>query len=150
MSGIWVLAADSNRARLFRAESPTGPLAEVEDLVNPAVRLTDRELVSDAPGRVISSADKVSSHAYGADYSEHERVKDSFARELAGKLDKLRSNGGVDAFYLLAEPGFMGAMRNHCSKPIKELIYQEVLHRATGESPEAIRRRLPKRLGPMR
>jgi len=150
MNGIWILAADSNRARLFRAESPTGPLSEVEDIVNPEVRLNDRELVSDAPGRVVSSSDKVSSHVYGTDYSEHERVKDVFARNLAGRLEKLRNEDHAEAFYLLAEPGFMGSLRGHCSKPVKELIYQEVLHRATAEKSEAIRARLPKRLGPMR
>ena len=51
MSNICVVVADSGRARVFTADSPAGPLNEIETLNNPEGRLHEGDLVSDRGGR---------------------------------------------------------------------------------------------------
>ena len=49
MSTIWVLVADSARARLLQADGPRGDLTEVQSLVHPESRMKDSQLESDRP-----------------------------------------------------------------------------------------------------
>ncbi|MBD3648757.1 MAG: host attachment protein, partial [Pseudomonadales bacterium] len=47
----YVVVAESIRARIFSSETNLGPLTEINDLVNPAGRLNERDLDADKPGR---------------------------------------------------------------------------------------------------
>ena len=47
MSSIWVVVAESSRAKLYSAENRKAPLVEIGDFVHPESRLHDGDLVAD-------------------------------------------------------------------------------------------------------
>ena len=144
MENIWVLAADNVHARLFRAEHITGPLQEMRDIVNPESRLQERELVSDAPGRGFGPS-VGNRQAYG-EPSEKEHQARMFAREVIDEVEKLRARGELERFHVIAEPGFLGRLREHYSPPLKKCIGAEVTNHATQCRAEEIRDLLPYRM----
>lgn len=144
MEKIWIIAADSTRARLFQAEKRTGPIREVEDIINPQARMPDRELVTDDRGRTAVSGNPDRRHAYGEDYREEDHQRDVFARQIVEKLDKLRARGDLEGVYLIAEPGFLGLLRGHLGKQLEQRVKGEIKHRISTENAEEIRALLPK------
>ncbi len=147
MENIWVIAADSVHARLFRAEHITGPLQEVRDMVNPESRLDERELVTDAPGRTFSSGGGGAEHRYTYDQrSEKEHQAKLFARDVINEIEKLRARGELERVHVIAAPEFLGRLREHYSPPLKKCVAEEVTNRATDRRPEEIRELLPYRM----
>ena len=47
---IWVLVADSSKARILSAADRTAPLQEIQDLIFPEGRLREQDLVTDGSG----------------------------------------------------------------------------------------------------
>lgn len=50
MANTWIVAADASRARVLQVAGPQR-LVEVDNLLNPQGRLSDREINTDARGR---------------------------------------------------------------------------------------------------
>lgn len=144
MEKIWIVVADGVRARLLQAEHKTGPLIERDAIAHPESRLPERELVTDTRGRAAISGNHDRRHAYGEDYDEQDRQRDVFARELARKLDKLRTRGKLEKLYIIAEPGFLGLLRSHIGKQLGHCVKDEIKHRVTTDRLEDIRRLLPR------
>lgn len=144
MEKIWIVVADGVRARLFQAESRTGPLIEQDDLAHPESRMPERELVTDTRGRTSVSGNHDRRHAYGEDYDVQDRQRDVFARELVKHLEKLRARGDLEILYIIAEPGFLGRMRTHIGKQLGNCVRQEIKHRVTTDKLDGIRKLLPK------
>lgn len=152
MEKIWVVAADSVRARLFQAEHITGPLHEVRDMVNPESRLKERELVADDKGRDFSegagegNTTTDSRRQKFEPPSEKEHQAEMFAREIVGEIERLRTQGELERVHILAEPGFLGKLRDKYTGPLEKCIGEEVTNHATQNKPEEIRELLPYRM----
>lgn len=150
MEKIWVVAADSSRARLFQAEKPVGPLREIRDFVNPGGRLQERELVSDEKGRTFTEGGGDNTGGERRQTfeppSEKEHQARRFAREIIEEVEKLRGRGELNKLHVLAEPGFLGHLREHYSQPLRKCIGEEVTNRSTQRTPEEIRELLPFRI----
>jgi len=147
MEKIWIVAADRVHARLFQAENITGPLKEVRDMVNPESRLQDRELMSDDAGRTAASGDggRMQYSTY-EEASEKDHQARLFAKEIISELEKLRARGELERVHLLAEPGFLGELREQYSRPLQKCVASEVGKRATERRPEEVRELLPYRM----
>jgi len=125
MQTTWILAADSNRARIFEVTEKDRRLLEIQDFVNPEARMSERELQSDLQGRV---------YGYGEHYRAHsatEMVGVEHANELFGKalgrfLDKARTDHRYDRLYLIAPPKFLGLLRHKLSKEVQKLVAEEI------------------------
>lgn len=148
MENIWVIAADSVHARLFRAEHITGPLREMRDMINPESRLDERELVTDAPGRTTSGGNgNGPEHRYTYDQrSEKQHQADRFAGEVMDEIEKLRTTGELERLHVIAAPEFLGRLRVHYSSPLKKCVAEEVTNNATQRPPDEIRELLPYRM----
>ena len=105
MEPTWILVADSARARLFRVDRPRGPLAEHSDYTNPADRLREQDLETDAPGRG-------GHYAMGGDTGTKAHYADRFAKQIADVLRKGRAGGKFARLYVLAAPNFLAAPRD--------------------------------------
>ena len=110
MSNIWVLVADTTRARVFTAETPKGALVEAFDMVNPEARLHERDLTSDLSGRSQSSATGMTSSYGGEEKHKPEAVR-RFARQISERLEHDRGKGEFDKLYVVAERSFLGELR---------------------------------------
>lgn len=150
MEKIWVVAADNARARLFQAEHITGPLHEVRDIVNPDARLQEREMVSDSKGSSWSGRGGVNGSGDRRQKyeppSEKVHQAELFAREVVGEIEKLRTQGELERVHILAEPGFLGKLRDKYSGPLEKCIGEEITNHATQNRPEEIRELLPYRM----
>ena len=144
MENVWVIAADSVRARLFRAEHITGPLREVQDFVNPASRLQERELVTDGKGSAFGNG-SAQRQKYEPP-SEKEHQAQLFAHEIIEEVEKLRARGELERFHVIADPSFLGRLRENYSSPLQKCVGQEITNHATQNRPEQIRDLLPYRM----
>lgn len=125
----WVVVADHARARLFQALTPSGPLSEIEDMLNPIARQHERDLVSDAPGRSAKSTGGVQSMDGGHWAKDH--AAELFASRICVRLAQLRCAGAVNSIALIAEPDFLGLLRRHMDGPTARLISGEIAKSVT-------------------
>jgi protein required for attachment to host cells len=134
MATTWIVAADESRARILQVTGRKQSLTEVYDLVNPAGRAQDREMVTDAeprfsghggvgkPGAAPTSGPPSDAERQGA--VEHSvRV---FARDVGRYLDKARLAQRFDRLVLVAPPKFLGALRKELHKEVEKLVADEL------------------------
>lgn len=142
MSNIWVLAADTTRARVFAAESRGGPLVEMFDLANPDARLHESDLTSDAAGRSANSSTGTS-YSYVDDEKKKSTIVHRFAREIAERLEHDRALGEIDKLYIVAERAFVGELRGALDDNTTAILADVVNKNLTRHSPAEIRAVLP-------
>src|SRR5690606_22343374 len=123
MENIWVVVADSGRARLFRAENITSPLQEARDLVNPDSRLAQRELLTDGPGRAIATGGNHEQR------SEKDHQARRFAGEVIDEVERLRARGELERMHVIAAPEFLGRLREHYPPPLRKCVVEKVASR---------------------
>ena len=140
---IWILVADANRARVFKAVKKNGPLEEVEDFVHPASRLHEGDLVTDSGG-----SNRGPNGRHGVDNGDvHKREEaEQFARELAAELDRALRAGSFSRIYLVAPPRFLGLLRQSISPQLGEKVSGEIDKDLTQHTPQKIRELLPQYL----
>jgi protein required for attachment to host cells len=141
---IWILAADTSRARLFSTKSSSSALEEVDSFVHAASRLHDRDLTSDLPGRSFDSLG-------GGRHAMEQRVdpKDEqavrFAEHLVAYLEDGRVNHRFDKLYVAAPPAFLGMLRDRYGR-IAPMVAGEIVKHLTQCSPTELRTHLPEHL----
>jgi len=145
MEPTWILVADSARARLFSVERPRGPLNEHSDYVNPADRLRDQDLETDAPGRGARSGGG-GRYSMGGDTGTKDHYAKRFARDLADVLHKGRAAHKFRRLYVMAAPNFLGALREFMDPPTAACVVGSYAKDVVRERPDGIRKHLPYRL----
>jgi protein required for attachment to host cells len=141
MSKDWIAVADKNRCRIFEQANRNGPLEEIVDLVAPATRLKNQDINSDRPGRAFDSAGQ-GRHAMGSSVEPVEQEAIRFAKEVAVKLDSGRQQNSFGRLYVIAEPRFLGYLRQNYTRSLKDTIAAEIDKDWTTQSAEQIRDRL--------
>lgn len=125
MATTWIIAADESRARVLQVTGREQRLTEIEDLVNPAGRMQDKELQTDAEPRFNGRP----GGGPGSDREAHGAVEHSvgvFAREVGRYLDKARMEHRYDQLVLVAPPKFLGALRKELDKEVEKLVADEL------------------------
>lgn len=141
---IWVVAADSVRARVFTTQSGRGPLTEVKDLVHPESRMPEKDLVSDASGSGRSTG--AGGHTFGVANQARNHEVECFAKEVASMLCEANGQGHFDRLHVLAAPAFLGHLRPHLDHSTRARLSSELDLSVTHETPAQIRARLPARI----
>jgi len=139
---IWVVAADSSRARFFHSPNRVGPLKEHETMVNSSARLHELDLVTDQPGRSFDSAGQ-GRHGMESPTSPKEEEILRFADEVVARLEQGRKDLHYDKLYILAPPAFLGHLRKKLSDPLRALVAGEIDKAVATEKAEKIRLHLP-------
>lgn len=120
---LYVLVADSSRARLFQAVTPVKALNEVVTKEHEKGREKDSERYSDRPG---------SDHGGVGGYQSYDREpsEDSeeqrFAAQLSEQLEKARHEGHFDNLVLIAPPEFLGVLRHQLSKDCMAAVVKSI------------------------
>jgi protein required for attachment to host cells len=138
----WVVAADHGRARLFCEPVPGAPLQEVQAFLNPAARQPEQALASDRPGRLVKGRGGPS-RALGQHESPKEQAAERFAEVISQRLRQARQGGALNKLYLIAEPGFLGLLRQHLDAATGALIAGSVDKDVTEHSTDELRGLLP-------
>ena len=145
MSKFWILVSDSSHARFFTADTASAAILEIEDLVHPESRQHAGDITSDLPGKQ-HDGNTSGHHRVDTTSEPHKQEVTHFAREVANHLrDKLMSNE-FSHLVIVAEPSFLGALRNQLDEQVKKLVTLEVDKNLTRHSVEDIRSHLPTKL----
>lgn len=144
MSSIWIIVADSYRARLFTADKPTAPLIEIATLVNPSARQHEQDFDSDRAGHVMSNIS--GGHHLGTKDQTKLEETSRFAALVCQHLEKGRHSKAYEKLYILAAPAFLGLLRKQVSAPLKTLVCDEIAKDLTAHPPHRIRTQLPEYL----
>ena len=135
---IWVLAADSARARVFQSERKDNDFVEVISIVNPVARMKEGEIVSDKQG---SQKDSFGSghHSGSPKHSAKVVAENTFAKDIACSLDKALQRQDFQRLYIIAPPKFLGKLRPNLSEGIKNRVQGEYNHDVSALKPEKVR-----------
>jgi len=142
---IWILVADSSKARILSADDRTAPLTELKDLIYPEGRLREQDLVTDGSGAGNGTSGN-GTHSMGHEKDAHQHEVKKFARELCVELDRAAQGKDVRKIYLIAAPRFLGLLRQGLSKPCAEKVVGEISKDLVNHSVADIRKHLPKAL----
>lgn len=145
MRTIWVVVADSARARVFECHGASGALVEILDLVHPQSRRPAHIAGSGAPGR---SYDRFGKARHAMVPRKNKKAFDIrvFAREIAEQLSQACRDSRFERLYLLAEPRLLGALRKALDSTVRRrLVAHQCLDVVARPAP-VIRRHLPRYL----
>ena len=139
------MVADSARVRFFSAGSATAPLVPFHQLVHPEARLHDKDMKSDRPGRAFDSYGE-GRHATGTSVSPKEQESIRFAKTIADYLEQGRVGDRYESLVLVADPRFLGHIRDAIPSEVAKLVSLEVDKDLSMEKDAEIRSHLPDRL----
>ncbi len=125
MNAIWIVVAESARAKIFSRARVGGTLQEIAALSHPESRLHDTALTSDGPGRSFDSYGE-GRHGMEQATDPQDREARAFAREIARHLDHGRNQRSYDALVLVAPPKFLGLLRAELHKTACDLVIGEI------------------------
>ena len=139
---VWIVVADSSKARMFEHDRDTDELREFESLVHPASRQHRRDMEADAPGLKYST-NHAGRHTAGTARDPHEQATLDFAREVVDYLETARVGGSFRHLHVVAAPQFLGLMRTNYSHSLAEMIRWELSKELSHLDARAIRGHLP-------
>jgi len=125
MPRTWILVAESSRAKLYAADSLREPLFELEDLVHPAGRMHEGDLVSDRPGSDGGSVGH-GRHVIDDRTSAREHERTEFAKQLADRLEAGCNADAFDRLVLIAPPTFLGLLRDKLTKRVMDRVAEQI------------------------
>lgn len=137
---VWVVVADSARARIFSVDQKTTDLTEMLDLSHSESMKHDSEMASDAPGM---SSVKGMHSKFGMQeiVSPKEEEAIRFAKQLADTLHQRVAD--YDRMYLMAAPHFLGLLRKDLDKAVQAKMADEINKDLSLHSAADIRAHLP-------
>ena len=145
MANIWVVVAESSRAKIFTMNTPDGALNLKETFEHPEARQHEQFLVSDLPGRTFDSAGQ-GRHAKEEEVGPKKQEAIRFAKEITDYLEQARTRNEIERLVLVAPPQFLGLLRDSLSAKSAALVSQEIHKDLVKLDPLDTRRHLPARL----
>ena len=142
MAMIWVVAADSEYARVLEAPTAKGELTEINTLVCSTARQHEQDLVSDRPGRTF---DRAGGGRHSMEPTEHAKRTEAvrFAKQIADHIEKGWSQKKYQRLVLIAPPAFLGHLRaslnNNAAKAVSLEIDKNLVRLEAAE----LRKHLP-------
>ena len=145
MKPTWILVADSSRARIFSADTPSAPLKEINSLAHPEGRIHEQNMTSDLPGHH-SDTSGAGRHGFQDEVEPKEQEVIDFAKQIAKHLEKARNTNKFNQLLIVAAPAFLGTLRTQLSDQTRKMVSIELDKNLTQQKPEDIRSHLPEYL----
>lgn len=137
---VWIVVASSALARIFRLEGQK--LVEMETMIHPEARFSEKDLVSDKSGN-FGEARHTHRSAYAPPHTAKETQNLNFAKKISDHLEQERNKGAFSKLYLAAGPDFLGYLRGEMSTQTQQLIAAEVDKDMTHLKPQEIKSHFP-------
>jgi protein required for attachment to host cells len=133
----YIVVADGGQARLLRVSGPARArhVVETEAVERSSLHAVATEHDASADSRPHrpprgragqSELTATTPHDTSSDYDPHAGEVMRFARYLSRRLEHLRQAGSVNDFILLAEPHFLGLLRNQLTEQTRKLVSREL------------------------
>jgi protein required for attachment to host cells len=123
MTTTWIVAADSSRAKVLQVADPKKEFVEIDALLNPEGRLSEREINTDAHGRFPGSPGGSTAED---DVGAVEHHTELFAKRIGDYLEKARTDRRYESLVIVAPPKFLGALRRELGKEVQKLVAEEL------------------------
>ena len=141
MRNVLIVVANSTHSKIYRAEN-THKIIEIKHIDHVESHMHARDLVSDSQGRNTNTA------LYGSDTMEDKtslKTKEAviFARQIIAYLEEGFNKGECERIYLIANPAFLGHLREVLTPHLAKLVHTEINKDLTQLTPEQIREYLP-------
>jgi len=121
---VWYVIADGGRAR-FVERDERGVFRTVSSFVSTELHAKASDLGRDRPARVMESATPGRS-AVEPRRDLKEAAKQDFVKLVAEQIDAEHGRGQFDDLVLVAPPGVLTELRNSLSKPMAELVVDDL------------------------
>ena len=121
----WILVADGARARVLENTGPGKGVSEVPGMEFEQEAKSNREIMSDRPGRSFESADQ-SRHAMEPPTDPKQMAETAFVTGLIDMLDEKFTAGAFDRLVLVAAPRALGDIRKALSGELAQAVYGEL------------------------
>jgi protein required for attachment to host cells len=145
-----IVVADQARARFYDVETRSTPLRLIGEIRDPKSHMHDRDFTSDKPGRTFNPGaapagrrGAVRRSSTGGEKAAHRHEAQLFAHRIAEQLDLTRKSHPLEHVILIAEPGFLGLLREALPRAFESLKVTAVAKDLASESEEVVRRNLP-------
>lgn len=127
MPGYRVLVADTRHAKIFEMDTPTARLRFLDAVDNPYTAKHDRDLGSDAPGRVMTRTGSGVRRTALQPHSDHKQhAVTQFARLLARRMSNEAKADKLAALVMVAAPRFMSELQGQMSQETKKRVIREL------------------------
>jgi len=146
-SYYWVLIADSGYARIFSLRKEPPEFTEVQELISDSRHQTNRDLVSDASGRIANVRGGPSSHTMQPRSDPHDQAEKAFTARLVKNLELAANKHLFERLVIFADPRTLGRLRQGMSKSLAAQISHELNRDLAGLSPDELERRVRAELG---
>lgn len=120
----YIIASNAAHARVFAHQ--VGRVREVEQLDHPESQAHAGDLRTGEGGKEGSGAMHGNPRATGNQQATSDKHAAFFAKELAEYMKAAHDQGGVDDFIVIAEPRFLGALRDKLDDPTRRAVIREV------------------------
>jgi protein required for attachment to host cells len=121
----WVLVANSGQARILEMQRKPYRFHQVSELNSETQHLTNKDIVSDASGRVYHTQGP-GTHSMNPRSDPHENAEQQFSRGLAQKMEKAARLGRFDQLLVVADPKTLGRLRQQMNKAVEGKVTEEV------------------------
>ena len=125
MTTTWILSANRSNANLFESNWPGKSMRRLQDIPHPQGKMQNQDIDTDKPGRVFDSFGN-GRHSTSPKQEPTEHIAQQFALDLAEMLNKGRLTHAYDKLVLIAEPKFLGLLRDALDKNTESLVTQTV------------------------
>jgi len=146
---VRIVVADRSDARFYDAHHANSHLQLVGELTDPQARLRDRDFKSDRPGRVFDHASgpgrrgAVAHHATGGERTPSRHEAEAFAHRIVKALEQAQQSGHFERLVLIAEPRFLGELREVMPKSLVNAVVLSVNKDLVHQDDQTIRKHLP-------
>lgn len=117
----WVIVADSSRGKVYTQAQANSALEETIDLVHPSSRLRGTDLSSDRAGGHTGGFGQ-GAHSFDPRTEAKEHEAETFAKEIADRLESGRTSGQFQKLVLMAPPEFLGVLREELNDELRKLV----------------------------
>ncbi len=118
----YLVVANQNQAKILLEKDGASSLELVTTLSNDDGRASDSDLVTDRPGATHSPSGAVQGVDSMSRKDAAETEAERFAHTVAEWLDDRRCSEKVNHIDIIAEPGFLGKLRNNFNKQLEKLV----------------------------
>ncbi|WP_423822998.1 host attachment protein [Salinisphaera sp. SPP-AMP-43] len=144
MSKQWILVADAAAARLFSRDSG-GSLSRVDAFYHDESRKHEGDLRTGGKGQVEDSAGH-GAHQADPQTETSEKHAHLFAKEVVGHLKSGHNDNAFEQLILVAEPQFLGRLRDQLDSPLNQCVVATLDKDWTGEKDAEIEKHLKSQL----
>jgi protein required for attachment to host cells len=143
MDTVWIVVAESSRAKIYVTDLSAKKLRELEGFVHSDSRRHAHDITSDLPGRKKGGGDG-SHHALEAETGIKEGEAVLFAQQIDNYLLAGRNENQFDQLVLIAAPAFLGLLRRHMDTQVAKLVVHELPKNLVKSDVAEIRKHLPR------